>query len=62
MYYNIVGNHIKYTGEFESGLYDGSGKFYSTDGKIYLSVNNISSGIPISTGKLYIKYNRFVSK
>jgi hypothetical protein len=59
LYYNMSGNHIKYDGDFESGTYDGSGKFYSTDGKICLVVNNISSGIPISVGKLYMTFNKF---
>lgn len=58
VYYNCINNCMKYAGEFESGMYDGSGKFYSMDGKICLTVNNISAGIPISVGRLNMKFNK----
>ncbi len=59
MYYNLPNRMVKYTGDFESGLYDGSGIFYSMDGKISLVSKNISSGIPTQKGKLNINYYSF---
>jgi len=58
MYYDIPGYKVLYTGEFESGLYDGAGTFYNQDNKISLTANNISSGIPTQKGKLNINYNK----
>lgn len=55
MYYDLPGNKIKYEGDFELGLYDGSGTFYSTDGSISLVALNISSGVPTQKGKLNIR-------
>ena len=55
-YYDLPNNIIKYNGEFDSGLFDGTGTFYSIDGKISLTANNISSGIPTQTGKLNINF------
>lgn len=57
LYYNNVNNSIKYEGEFEDGKFDGSGVFYSTDGKITLVANNISNGVPTQKGKLNINYS-----
>jgi len=54
LYYDTPYYKIKYTGEFENSLPDGAGIFYSMDNKIYLTANNISSGIPTQSGKLYI--------
>ncbi len=59
MYYDLPNRMVKYTGDFESGLYDGSGIFYSMDGKISLVSKNISSGIPTQKGKLNINYSSF---
>ena len=56
IYYDLPSNIIKYCGEFEEGSYDGAGIFYSTDGKISLTANNISSGVPTQKGKLNINY------
>lgn len=52
----------KYKGEFENGKYDGSGIFYSYDGKISISSNNISNGIPTQKGKLSINFNKFLNE
>lgn len=46
----------KYSGEFENGEYDGEGKFYSKEKNLYLIANNISKGIPLKRGKLYINF------
>ena len=56
IYYDNIKNSIKYEGEFEDGYYDGTGTFYNSDGNIFLSCNNISTGIPIKKGKLYINF------
>ena len=58
MYYDLPGHMIKYSGEFEAGLYDGKGTLYSKDNKISLTLNNISSGVPIKKGKLHINYSK----
>ena len=58
MYYDVPGYKIKYTGEFEGGLYDGAGTFYNQDNKISLTANNISSGIPTQKAKLNINYSK----
>lgn len=49
---------IKYMGEFEDGLYDGEGEFFSADGNIRLICKNICSGKPNGVGKLIIGKNR----
>ena len=41
----------------ENGMYDGSGTFYSMDGKMSIQCNNISNGIPTQKGKLHINFN-----
>jgi len=56
LFYDLPFSRIKYTGEFENGLYDGAGTFYSLDGNITINVPNISKGIPILRGELHIKY------
>ena len=58
IYYDVPGYKIKYTGEFEGGLYDGAGTFYNLDNKISLTANNISSGIPTQKAKLNINYSK----
>lgn len=55
MYYDVPGTKIKYEGDFESGLYDGSGIFYSIDNIFSLVARNISNGIPTQKGQLLIK-------
>ena len=57
-YYDTPSHKIKYTGEFEEGLYDGSGTFYSTDGKMSIVSLNISNGIPTQKGKLNINFSK----
>ena len=58
VYYDMPGLRIKYTGEFELGLYDGVGVFYSPDNNITITSNNISAGIPTQEGKLHINYSK----
>ena len=58
MYYDMPSHMIRYTGEFENGIYDGKGIFYNRDNKIMLTANNISSGIPIGNVKLNINYSK----
>jgi hypothetical protein len=57
LYYNLPGNKVKYSGEFEEGQFDGAGTFYGTDGKVRVVCNNISGGIPVQKAKLYYKFN-----
>jgi hypothetical protein len=56
LYYNGLNHVIKYKGEWEQGKFDGAGIFYSYDGKMSLSANNISNGIPTQKGKLNINF------
>ena len=56
LYYNGLNHAIKYKGEWEQGKFDGAGIFYSYDGKMSLSANNISNGIPTQKGKLNINF------
>jgi len=55
-YYDLPGHKIKYSGEFENGLFDGAGTFYSDDGKFSITANNISSGVPTQIGKLSLNF------
>ena len=55
MYYDVPETKIKYEGEFESGICDGSGIFYSIDNTFSLVARNISNGIPTQKGQLLIK-------
>lgn len=57
-YYDLPGSPIKYTGQFEDGKYDGDGDFFSSDGNIKLSCNNICAGKPNRIGRLVIGRNR----
>jgi hypothetical protein len=59
IYYDGGKSQPKYIGEFENGKYDGAGIFYSYDGKLSVSANNISNGIPTQKGKLSINFNKF---
>jgi hypothetical protein len=61
-YYDTRVPMIKYYGEYENGLYDGKGTFYSMDGKITLVCNNISNGIPTQLCKLHFDYNKLSIK
>ena len=58
LYYNKSGQKIRYQGEFSDGNFDGAGKFYSSDGKVVLTANNISNGIPVQKGKLEINFGK----
>lgn len=57
-YYDTINNYPKYSGEYENGLYDGSGTFYGFNNKVHIIVNNISNGIPTQKGKLYINFDK----
>jgi len=59
-YYDLPGSPIKYMGQFEDGKYDGDGEFFSSDGNIRLSCNNICAGKPNRIGRLVIGRNRDV--
>ena len=56
VYFDAPNHKIKYSGEFEGGYTDGAGIFYSSDQKIQLKVNNISSGVPTQRGFLNINF------
>jgi len=56
LYYNTLSQSVKYSGEFEEGKFDGSGTFYSKDGNLKITANNISNGIPTQKGKLFINF------
>jgi hypothetical protein len=58
MYYDSPDHRIKYTGEFENGLYDGAGIFYHMDNKTSLTCNNISAGVPTQKGTLSMNYRK----
>lgn len=53
-FYNLPDYKIKYNGEFEDGLYDGAGTFYTPDNNISLTVKNISAGLPTQVGIINI--------
>jgi len=57
-YYDLKNSPIKYVGEFEDGMYDGEGEFYSNDGNIHLLCKNICSGKPNGKGFLRIGRNK----
>jgi hypothetical protein len=48
---------IKYMGDFEDGLYDGEGEWFSADGNIRLICKNICAGKPNGVGKLIVGRN-----
>jgi hypothetical protein len=56
IYYDSYYNRPQYVGEFEDNMFDGSGKFYNYDNNIMLEANNISSGIPVQKGNIYINF------
>jgi hypothetical protein len=56
LYYDLPDHKIKYSGEFENGMPDGAGIFYDKTGKIKLTANNISSGVPTQKGKLEFNF------
>lgn len=58
-YYDGAKSQPKYIGECENGKYDGAGIFYSYDGKLSVSANNISNGIPTQKGKLSVNFTKF---
>ena len=53
-YYDTIDEQAKYVGEFEGGRYDGKGEFFSEDGLISLTCNNISHGVPNGNGRIVI--------
>jgi len=57
-YYDAPGSPIKYMGEFEDGLYDGEGEFFSLSGNIRLSCKNICNGVPNGFGRMTLGRNR----
>ena len=44
LYHNTLSQSVKYSGEFEDGKFDGAGAFYSKDGNLKITANNISNG------------------
>ena len=54
-FYDTLDYQVKYCGEFENGIYDGSGTFFSSNGKIELEANSISRGLPNGLCKLIIR-------
>ena len=58
LYYDKPGQKIRYHGEFSEGYFDGAGKFYSSDGRVVLTANNISNGVPVQKGKLEINFGK----
>jgi len=59
-FYDDVNTNIKYRGEFEKGVYDGAGTFYSKNELIEISINNISKGVP--NGICRITVHRHIGK
>jgi hypothetical protein len=55
-YYDKPGQKVRYQGEFSEGNFDGAGKFYSSDGRVVLTANNISNGVPVQKGKLEMNF------
>ena len=58
LYYDKPGQKVRYQGEFSDGYFDGAGKFYSSDGRVVLTANNISNGVPVQKGKLEINFGK----
>ena len=56
LYHDTLSQSVKYSGEFEEGKFDGAGSFYSKDGNLKITANNISNGIPTQKGKLFINF------
>jgi hypothetical protein len=56
LYYDLPDHFIKYSGEFENGMPDGAGVFYDKTGKLKLTANNISNGVPTQKGKLELNF------
>jgi len=59
LFYDTPNNNIKYIGEFVNGLIEGSGTFYTLDGFISISANNIVESIPQKIGQLIINYPNY---
>jgi hypothetical protein len=57
-YYDKPGQKVRYQGEFSDGYFDGPGKFYSSDGRVVLTANNISNGVPVQKGKLEMNFGK----
>ena len=58
LYYDKPGQKVRYQGEFSDGYFDGPGKFYSSDGRVVLTANNISNGVPVQKGKLEMNFGK----
>ena len=56
LYYDNSNHAVKYSGEFEDNMFDGAGRFQNREGNIVLVANNISNGIPVMKGKLFINF------
>jgi len=56
LYYDNSNHAIKYSGEFENDEFDGAGRFQNREGNIVLVANNISNGIPVMKGKLFVNF------
>jgi antitoxin component YwqK of YwqJK toxin-antitoxin module len=59
-YYDRTDSPIKYIGEYEDGMYDGYGEFFSINRELCLQCNNICSNIPNGKAKLIIGQNKHV--
>jgi len=56
LYYDNMKHSVKYTGEFEDNTFDGAGRFQNSDGNLVLVANNISNGILVQKGKLFVNF------
>jgi len=59
IFYDKLTNNIMYNGDFNNGLFDGIGVFYSTDNNISITCNNIVNGIPKDKGQIKINYPNY---
>lgn len=59
LYYNSHYKQIKYVGEFENNTFDGSGIFYSINGLMSITCNNITKGIPTQHGKIIYNFKDY---
>jgi hypothetical protein len=59
VFYDTPTNNIMYIGEFENGIFDGAGEFFSMDGYVSIRINNIVNGIPKHNGEIKINYPNY---
>ena len=59
LFYDKPTNNIMYNGDFNNGLFDGIGVFYSIDNNISIICNNIVNGIPKDKGQININYPNY---